>query len=48
MLRSSFEHDFIKEEKAIELKEPFVDLLTKVPTKPERGNIVWKAKVNHL
>lgn len=43
---SSFEHDFIEEEKVTELKEPSAELLTEAPTKSEHGNIVWKAKVN--
>ena len=45
---SSFEHDFVEEEKATELKEPSAELLAEAPTKSEHGNIVWKAKVNHF
>ncbi|KAK7824033.1 hypothetical protein CFP56_034920 [Quercus suber] len=36
----SFEHDFVEEEKATELKELSAELLAEAPTKSEHGNIV--------
>lgn len=41
----SFEHDFVEEENATELKERATEMLVEEPEKSGRGNIVWNAKV---
>lgn len=43
---NSFEHDFVEEEGATELKKPSTELLSKERSKGH-GNTVWNAKVRH-
>lgn len=44
----SFEHDFVEEESAAELKERATEMLVEEPEISGRGNIVWNAKVVHV
>lgn len=48
MILSSFEHDFVQEESAIEPRDTSTKLLNGQPPNSEQGNTVWNAKVGSI